>query len=269
MGQKVHPIGFRLGAIRTWESNWFTVANYADNLHSDIRIRDFIKKDLYHAGIANIHMERKGNQVKVNIFAARPGIIIGKKGQEVDRLKKRLQKLLPEREIFLNIKEVRKPEINAQLVAESIALQLVRRVAFRRAMKKAVSTSMRFGAKGIRINCAGRLAGAEIARTEWYREGRVPLHTIRANVEYGFAEAKTTFGIIGVKVWIYRGDIHFGREARRLEEQRKLRNQLKIEEAVEAAKADLAQQDPAYSDKVPDAADDAENTADQAHGDEV
>lgn len=240
MGQKVHPTGFRLGAIKDWESNWYTEASYADYLHSDMQVRKFIKKDLYHAGISSIQVERKGNQIKINIFAARPGIIIGKKGQEVDRLKRRIQKMLPGKEIFLNIKEVRKPEINAQLVAENIALQLERRVAFRRAMKKSISTSMRFGAKGVRINCAGRLAGAEIARTEWYREGRVPLHTIRANIEYGFAEAKTTFGIIGVKVWVYLGDIYFGKEARRLEEQRKLRNQLKIEEAVEAAKADLA-----------------------------
>lgn len=240
MGQKVHPIGFRLGTIKTWESNWFSTTSYADDLHSDMEIRKFIKKDLYHAGIASILIERKGNQVKVNIFAARPGIIIGKKGQEVDRLKGRLQKLLVDREIFLNIKEVRKPELNAQLVAENIALQLVRRMAFRRAMKKAVSTTMRFGAKGIRVNCGGRLAGAEIARTEWYREGRVPLHTIRANIDYGFAEANTTFGIIGVKVWVYLGETFFGREARRLEEQRKLKSQLKVEEAVEAAKADLA-----------------------------
>ncbi|HEB72142.1 MAG TPA: 30S ribosomal protein S3 [Nitrospirae bacterium] len=240
MGQKVHPVGFRLGTIKTWDSNWFAISSYADHLHSDIGIRNFIKKDLYHAGIASIQIERKGNQVKINIFAARPGIIIGKKGQEVDRLKESLQKALVGREIFLNIKEVRKPELNAQLVAENIALQLVRRMAFRRAMKKAVSTTMRFGAKGIRVNCGGRLAGAEIARTEWYREGRVPLHTIRANIDYGFAEANTTFGIIGVKVWIYLGETYFGREARRLEEQRKLRSQLKVEEAVEAAKADLA-----------------------------
>ena len=239
MGQKVHPIGFRLGAIRQWESDWFTVGTYADDLHSDFKIRNFIKKDLYHAGIANIFIERKGNQVKINIFAARPGIIIGKRGKEVDKLKERLQKMLDGREIFLNIKEVRKPELSAQLVAENIAMQLLRRVVFRRAMKKAVSTSMRFGAKGIRIRCAGRLAGAEIARNEWYLEGRVPLHTIRANVDYGFAEANTTFGIIGVKVWIYLGDVHFGREARRIEAQKKLRDQLKIEEAVSAAKADL------------------------------
>ncbi len=242
MGQKVHPVGFRLGAIKPWESEWFTVGTYADDLHNDFKIRDFIKKDLYHAGIANIFIERKGNQVKINIFAARPGIIIGKRGKEVDKLKERLQAMAPGREIFLNIKEVRKPELSAQLVAENIAMQLLRRVVFRRAMKKAVSTSIRFGAKGIRVRCSGRLAGAEIARNEWYLEGRVPLHTIRANVDYGFAEAKTTFGIIGVKVWIYLGDVHFGREARRIEEQRKLRSQMKVEEAVEAAKADLAEE---------------------------
>jgi len=240
MGQKVHPTGFRLGAIRSWDSNWYAGASYADDLHQDLALRKFIKKDLYHAGIASIQIERKGAQVKVNIFAARPGIIIGKKGQEVDRLKARLQKMLAGREIFLNIKEVRKPELSAQLIAENVALQLERRVAFRRAMKKAVTTTLRFGAKGIRITCAGRLAGAEIARTEWYREGRVPLHTIRANIEYGTAEAHTTFGAIGVKVWVYLGDQYFGRELRRLEEQRKLRNQLRIEEEVEKAKAELA-----------------------------
>lgn len=240
MGQKVHPIGFRLGTIRNWSSNWFAEGPYADNLHSDIRIRGFIKNALYHAGIGDIQMERKGKQLKINIFAARPGIIIGKKGQEVDRLKGRLQKMLPGKEIFINIKEVRKPEINAQLVAENIATQLVRRVAFRRAMKKAVSTAMRFGAKGIRVRCGGRLAGAEIARTEWYHEGRVPLHTIRADIDYGVAEAKTTYGVIGVKVWVYQGDIYIGKEARKLEERRKLRDQKQIEEAVEAARADLA-----------------------------
>jgi len=245
MGQKVHPLGFRLGAIRSWDSNWYnTSSDYKDNLHSDLALRKFIKKDLYHAGISNIQIERKGNQVKIRIFAARPGIIIGKKGQEVDRLKSSLQKLTPGKEILLDIKEVRKPELSAQLVAESIALQLERRVMFRKAMKKAVTTAMKFGAKGIRVNCAGRLVGADIARTEWYREGRVPLQTIRADIDYGFAASKTGTGIIGVKVWVYTGDKFFGREARRLEEQRKLRSQLKIEEAVEAAKADLAKEEP-------------------------
>lgn len=241
MGQKVHPTGFRLGVIRDWNSNWYAEGPFADNLHSDLKIRKHIKRQLAHAGISSIQIERKGKQIKINIFAARPGIIIGKKGQEVDRLKGQLQKMLPEKEIFINIKEVRKPEVNAQLVAENIALQLERRVAFRRAMKKSVGTAMRFGAKGIRINCAGRLAGAEIARTEWYREGRVPLHTLRADIDYGFAEAKTTFGIIGVKVWVFLGEVYTGREARKLEEQRRLRDQRQIEEAVEAAKAELAE----------------------------
>ncbi|VAX17796.1 SSU ribosomal protein S3p (S3e) [hydrothermal vent metagenome] len=240
MGQKTHPIGFRLGIIKNWESNWYTKSSYIAFLHGDLKIRGFIKKNLYHAGVAHVQIDRKGKQIRINIFAARPGIIIGKKGQEVDRLKVNLQKLAPDSEIFLNIKEIRKPELNAQLIAENIALQLVRRVAFRRAMKKAVATAIRFGAKGIRVNCAGRLAGAEIARTEWYRDGRVPLHTIRANVEYGFAEAKTTFGLIGVKVWVFTGEVFFGREARRMEEQKKMRSQKQLEEAVEAAKAELA-----------------------------
>ncbi len=239
MGQKTHPTGFRLGIIKDWESNWYAKASYVEYLHTDLKLRAHIKKKLYHAGISSIKIERKGKQIKINIFAARPGIIIGKRGQEVDRLKVSIQQMVPENEIFLNIKEVRKPELNPQLVAESIALQLERRVAFRRAMKKSVSTTMRFGAKGIRINCAGRLAGAEIARTEWYREGRVPLHTIRADVSYGVAEANTTFGIIGIKVWIFTGEVLSGRDARRLETQKKLRAQKQIEEAVEAAKVSL------------------------------
>ena len=226
------------------ESNWYNTNTYADDLHSDLKLRNFVKKELYHAGISNIQIERKGNQIKIRIFAARPGIIIGKKGKEVERLKKRLQAMASGREILLDIKEVLKPELSAQLVAENIALQLERRVMFRKAMKKAVSTAMKFGAKGVRINCAGRLGvvGAEIARTEWYREGRVPLQTIRADIGYGFAAAKTTTGIVGVKVWICNGEKYFGREARRLEEQRRLRSQLKVEEAVEAAKADMAGQ---------------------------
>ncbi len=239
MGQKTHPVGFRVGIIKQWESNWYAEGSYADFLHSDIEIRKFVKERLFHAGVARMHIERKGKQFKINIFAARPGIIIGKRGQEVDKLKSLLQSKLPEFEIFLNIKEERKPELSAQLVAENIAMQLERRVAFRRAMKKTVASTMRFGAKGIRVNCAGRLAGAEIARTEWYREGRVPLHTIRADIDYGFAEASTTYGVIGVKVWIFKGDVLFGKEARRLEAQRKIRSQKQIADAVEAAKADL------------------------------
>lgn len=243
MGQKTHPIGFRVGIIKGWESNWYSEKGYAENLHSDLRLRKMIKKDLYHAGISSVQIERKGNNVRLHINAARPGIIIGKKGHEVDKLKKSIQAALPGKELFLNIKEERKPELSAQLVAENVALQLERRVAFRRAMKKAVATSMRFNAKGIRINCAGRLAGAEIARTEWYREGRVPLHTIRADIDYGFAEANTTFGIIGIKTWIFRGNFYFGKEARKLEEQRKMRSQKHIEEVVEAAKVDLAKEE--------------------------
>ncbi|WP_305047184.1 30S ribosomal protein S3 [Geoalkalibacter sp.] len=206
MGQKVHPVGFRLGVIRTWDSRWYAENNYADLVHEDIKLRAYLKKRLYHAGIAKIEIERAANKAKINIFAARPGIIIGKKGSEVEALKKELAKLT-DKEVFINIQEVRKPEIDAQLVAENVALQLERRVAFRRAMKKSVSQALKFGAQGIKINCSGRLGGAEMSRTEWYREGRVPLHTLRANIDYGFAEAKTTYGIIGVKVLIFKGEV--------------------------------------------------------------
>jgi small subunit ribosomal protein S3 len=209
LGQKVHPIGFRLGVIRTWESKWFATADYASLLHEDIKLRNYLKKRLYHAGISKIEVERAASKAKINIFAARPGIIIGKKGSEVEALKKELAKLTA-KEVFINIQEVRKPEIDAQLVAENVALQLERRVAFRRAMKKSVSQALKFGAKGIKINCSGRLGGAEMSRTEWYREGRVPLHTLRADIDYGFAEAKTTYGIIGVKVLIFKGEILAG-----------------------------------------------------------
>ncbi|NOY14042.1 MAG: 30S ribosomal protein S3 [Deltaproteobacteria bacterium] len=206
MGQKVHPIGFRLGINRTWESRWYADADYAEKLHADLKLRNFLKKRLYHAGISKIELERAANKVKINIFAARPGIIIGKKGAEVEVLKKDLAKITTD-ECFINIQEVRKPEVDAQLVAENIVLQLERRVAFRRAMKRSVSMALKFGAKGIKINCAGRLGGAEMSRTEWYREGRVPLHTLRADIDYGFAEAKTTYGIIGVKVLIFKGEV--------------------------------------------------------------
>jgi len=206
LGHKVNPIGFRLGVIKTWDSKWFATADYAKLLHEDIKLREYLKKRLFHAGISKIELERASNKVKVNIFAARPGIIIGKKGSEVESLKKELSKLT-DKEIFLNIQEVRKPEIDAQLVAESVALQLERRVAFRRAMKKSVTQALKFGAQGIKIISSGRLGGAEIARTEWYREGRVPLHTLRADIDYGFAEAKTTYGIIGIKVLIFKGEI--------------------------------------------------------------
>ena len=206
MGQKVHPIGFRLGVIRTWESNWYAEKDYSQLLHEDLKLRNYLKERLHHAGISKVEIERAAGKAKINIFAARPGIIIGKKGSEVEALKKELAKLT-DKEVFINIQEVRKPEVDAQLVAENVALQLVRRVAFRRAMKKAVSQSLKFGAQGIKIECSGRLGGAEMSRREWYREGRVPLHTLRADIDYGFAEAKTTYGIIGVKVHIFKGEI--------------------------------------------------------------
>jgi small subunit ribosomal protein S3 len=206
MGQKVHPIGFRLGIIKTWDSRWFSQKNYATLLHEDIKIRKIVKDRLMHAGVSKIEIERAGQKAKINIHTARPGIIIGKKGAEVDKLKKDLEAMTG-KQMYINIQEIRRPELEAQLVAENIALQLERRIAFRRAMKKAVTSALRLGAQGIKITCAGRLAGAEIARTEWYREGRVPLHTLRADIQYGFFEAKTTMGQIGVKVWIYRGDV--------------------------------------------------------------
>lgn len=206
MGQKVNPISFRLGVIKTWDSKWYAKANYSALLHEDLKLRDFLKKRLYHSGVSKIEIERAANKAKINIFTARPGLIIGKKGSEVETLKKDLAKLT-DKEIFLNIQEVRKPELDAQLVAESVALQLERRIAFRRAMKKSVTSALKFGAKGIRITCSGRLGGAEMSRTEWYREGRVPLHTLRADIDYGFAEAKTTYGIIGIKVLIFKGEV--------------------------------------------------------------
>lgn len=206
MGQKVNPISFRLGVIKTWDSKWYAKAGYAALLHEDLKLRDFLKKRLHHSGVSKIEIERAANKAKINIFTARPGLIIGKKGSEVETLKKDLAKLT-DKEIFLNIQEVRKPELDAQLVAESVALQLERRIAFRRAMKKSVTSALKFGAKGIRITCSGRLGGAEMSRTEWYREGRVPLHTLRADIDYGFAEAKTTYGIIGVKVLIFKGEV--------------------------------------------------------------
>ena len=206
MGQKVHPKGFRLGVIEGWEARWFAEREYASLLHDDIKVRNFIKKRLHHAGIAKIELERAANKAKVNIHTARPGIVIGKKGAEIEKLKTELAKLT-DREIYLNIHEVRRPDLDAQLVAENVALQLERRVAFRRAMKESVARAIRMGAQGVKVRCSGRLAGAEIARTEWYREGRVPLHTLRADISYGLAEARTTYGIIGVKVWIFRGEV--------------------------------------------------------------
>ena len=206
MGQKTHPKGFRLGVIEQWDSKWFARREYADLLHEDLRIRKFLKERLYHAGISKVEIERAANKAKINIYTARPGIVIGKKGAEIEKLKGELSRLT-KRESFINIHEVRRPDVDAQLVAENVALQLERRVAFRRAMKEAVGRAMRMGAQGVRIQCAGRLGGAEIARTEWYREGRVPLHTLRADISYGLAEGKTTYGVIGIKAWIFRGEV--------------------------------------------------------------
>ena len=206
MGQKTHPIGIRLGIVKTWDSRWYLKKGYAAQLLEDINIRKDIKAKLYHAGVSRIEIERAGQKIRVIIHTARPGIIIGKKGSEVEKLRKDIE-LVSGKQVSVDIKEIRKPEIDAQLVAENIALQLEKRIAFRRAMKKSVASALRFGAQGIKITCSGRLAGAEIARTEWYREGRVPLHTFRADINYSTAQAKTTFGIIGVKVWVYHGDI--------------------------------------------------------------
>ncbi len=206
MGQKVNPIGLRIGINKTWNSRWFADKNYAKFLHEDLKIRNYLKKQFYHAGIADVVIERSPEKAKVIIYTARPGSIIGKKGAELENLKKNLQKFT-QSEIFIQVEEVRKPELSAVLVAENVALQLERRVAFRRAMKKAVTAAMRAGAKGIKISCAGRLAGAEIARTEWYREGRVPLQTLRADIDYGVAIAKTKYGVIGVKVAIFKGEV--------------------------------------------------------------
>jgi small subunit ribosomal protein S3 len=206
MGQKVHPKGFRIGVLEGWESRWYAEKDYAVLLHEDIQVRAFIKKRLHHAGIAKVEVERAANKIKINIHTARPGIVIGKKGAEIEKLKAELVRLT-KREVYLNIHEVRRPDLDAQLVSENVALQLERRVAFRRAMKESVARAIRMGAQGIKVRCSGRLAGAEIARTEWYREGRVPLHTLRADISYGLAEAKTTYGIIGVKVWIMRGEV--------------------------------------------------------------
>ena len=206
MGQKVNPIGLRLGIIKTWESKWFGGKNYADYIFEDYKLRKFIKQKLYHAGVSRIEIERSAKRIRLRIYTARPGIVIGKKGAEIAQLKKEVEQLTV-REVLIDIQEVRKPEIDAQLVAENVANQLERRVAFRRAMKRAVQSSLRFGALGIKVICAGRLGGAEIARTEWYREGRVPLHTLRADIDYGTAEARTTYGVVGVKVMIFKGEV--------------------------------------------------------------
>ncbi len=206
MGQKVNPIGLRLGINRTWDSRWYAGADYADLLHEDLRIREFLRKRLQQAGISRIIIERPAKKARITIHTARPGVVIGKKGADIERLRGDLQKMTGS-EVHLNIVEIRKPEIDATLVAENIANQLERRVAFRRAMKRAVQSAMRLGAQGIRIQCGGRLGGAVIARTEWYREGRVPLHTLRADVDYGEATGRTTYGSCGVKVWVFKGEI--------------------------------------------------------------
>ena len=206
MGQKVNPIGLRLGIVKTWESRWYAGKNYSDYILEDYNIRKFLKKRLYHAGISKIEIERSSKRVRLRVFTSRPGIVIGKKGAEIAILKKELEKIVSH-EVIIDIQEVRKPELDAQLVAENIALQIVRRVAFRRAMKRGISSAMRFGAEGIKVICSGRLGGAEMARTEQYREGRIPLHTLRADIDYGFVEARTTYGIIGIKVFIFKGEI--------------------------------------------------------------
>lgn len=206
MGQKVNPVGFRLGVVKTWESRWYAGKKYSDYILEDYKLREFLKKKLFHAGISRIEIERSAKRVRLRIYASRPGIVIGRKGSEIAQLKSELEKMTSQ-EVFVDIQEVRKPEIDAQLVAENVAQQIERRVAFRRAMKRGISSAIRFGAEGVKIICAGRLGGAEMARTEQYREGRVPLHTLRADIDYGFTEARTTYGIIGVKVFIFKGEI--------------------------------------------------------------
>ena len=206
MGQKVNPIGLRLGIVKTWESRWYSDKKYAEYIREDFNLRRFLKKKLMHAGISRIEIERSAKRIRLRIYTARPGIVIGKKGSEIERLKQEIERKVSQ-EVLIDIQEVRKPEVDAQLVAENVAMQIERRVAFRRAMKRGVSPAIRFGAQGIKIICAGRLGGAEMARTEWYREGRVPLHTLRADIDYGFTEARTTYGAIGVKVYIFKGEI--------------------------------------------------------------
>ncbi|MGC9238699.1 MAG: 30S ribosomal protein S3 [Acidithiobacillus sp.] len=206
MGQKTNPIGLRLGIIKNWNSRWYSKGDFKDKLIEDIRVREFIRKRLGGAAISQIIIERPARSARITLHTARPGVVIGKKGEDIEKLRLDVQRQMGV-PVHINVEEIRKPELDAQLVAESVAQQLERRIMFRRAMKRAVTNAMRFGAKGMRINCAGRLGGAEIARTEWYREGRVPLHTLRADIDYGFAEAKTTYGIIGVKVWIFKGEI--------------------------------------------------------------
>lgn len=214
MGQKTHPYGFRLGYNKLWRSRWYADRDYAKLLHEDLRLRKDLKRRLSHAGVSEIDIERTANKVRVNIFSARPGIIIGRKGAEVDKLGAELRSVYGQ-DIHINIQEIQRPEIEAQLIAESIASQLVRRITFRRAMRRSMENALRFGAQGVKIRCSGRLNGAEIARSEWYQEGRLPLHTLKADIEFGFAEAFTTYGVIGVKVWIYKGELHRSKVHRR------------------------------------------------------
>ncbi len=207
MGQKIHPIGFRLSVLRNWSSKWYANSkNFPGMLQEDIKVRDFLKQKLSHAAVGKIIIERPAKNAKITIFSARPGVVIGKKGEDIESLKAQLQKLLRV-PVHINIEEIRKPELDAQLISDSIAQQLQKRIMFRRAMKRAITNAMRLGAQGIKIMSAGRLNGIEIARTEWYREGRVPLHTLRADIDYGFSEAKTTYGIIGIKVWVFKGEV--------------------------------------------------------------
>lgn len=206
MGQKVNPIGLRLGIVKTWESRWFASKKYSDYILEDFNIRKYLKKKLGHAGVSKIEVERSSKRVRLRIFTSRPGIIIGKKGAEIVQLKQDVEKMISQ-DVIIDIQEIRKPELDAQLVSENIALQIVRRVAFRRAMKRGIQSAMRFGAQGVKVICSGRLGGAEMARTELYREGRVPLHTLRADIDYGFSEANTTYGIVGIKVFIFKGEI--------------------------------------------------------------
>jgi small subunit ribosomal protein S3 len=206
LGQKVHPLGFRLGITRTWDSRWYSQREYGDFLLEDLKIRDYVKKRLSQASISHIEIERAAGKIRLIIHTARPGIVIGQKGSEIEKLRREILKLT-DKEVIVDIKEIRRPEIDAQLIAENVAQQLERRIAFRRAMKKSVTSALKSGAKGIRIATAGRLGGAEMARREWYREGRVPLHTLRADIDYGFAQAKTTYGVIGIKVWIFKGEM--------------------------------------------------------------
>ncbi|MBZ5553214.1 MAG: 30S ribosomal protein S3 [Acidobacteriia bacterium] len=206
MGQKTHPYGFRLGYNKPWRSRWYSKRDFGALLHEDLKLKRMLKERLGHAGVANIEVERAANKLRITIHASRPGIIIGRKGADIDRLKQEVTKKT-KRDVYLGIQEVNKPELDAQLVSEAIAMQLEKRVAFRRAMRKAVDSALRFGAKGIKVRCSGRLNGAEIARSEWYLQGQLPLHTLRADIDYGFAEARTTYGQIGVKVWVYKGEI--------------------------------------------------------------